>query len=256
MQSAVSSSFSNESNHTGTSGVHAPSRLSTTISGLSGGTFGNLLVSIRAGIFTSNLSDAQAVAAGSGWTLDGRDAVNGTLGPMAIAFESQLVGASSNPAATVSSNTNSTAIDDTLLGAAYSLTSAFSGGGTPHADEILARRGIIVSPDILTNAGGVTVSYFEWVQNQQGLVWDAEEVAARLQKTIVRAFHEMVEAMRKHHVPPRAGAMILAVNRMAEAMLVRGLFPRHFFSTNDRFSQFPLSTMKAYSQDWQCHELL
>jgi glutamate dehydrogenase (NAD(P)+) len=102
---------------------------------------------------------------------------------------------------------------------------ASNGPTTPHADEILARRGITVLPDILANAGGVTVSHFESMQNQQGLAWDAEEVNARLLKIMVRSFHEMVDTMRKHHVPPRAGAMILAVGRVSEALLVRGLFP-------------------------------
>jgi glutamate dehydrogenase (NAD(P)+) len=102
---------------------------------------------------------------------------------------------------------------------------AANGPTTPHADEILARRGITVLPDILANAGGVTASYFEWAQNLQGVTWELNEINTRLQNTMVRALHEMVDSMRKHHVPPRAGAMILAVGRVAEATLVRGLFP-------------------------------
>jgi glutamate dehydrogenase (NAD(P)+) len=102
---------------------------------------------------------------------------------------------------------------------------AANGPTTPHADEVLARKGIMVLPDILANAGGVTVSYFEWVQDLQGFFWSEDEVKAKLETVMRRAFHEVYEAMRKHRTHMRTGAYVLAVGRVAEATLVRGLFP-------------------------------
>jgi glutamate dehydrogenase (NAD(P)+) len=102
---------------------------------------------------------------------------------------------------------------------------AANGPTTPHADEVLARKGIMVLPDILANAGGVTVSYFEWVQDLQGFFWSEEEVKAKLESVMRRAFHEVHEMMRKHRTHMRTGAYVLAVGRVAEATLVRGLFP-------------------------------
>ncbi len=102
---------------------------------------------------------------------------------------------------------------------------AANGPTTPHADEVLARKGIFVLPDILANAGGVTVSYFEWAQNMQGYFWEEHEVNARLEKVIKKAFYDIYEASRKYRVHNRTGAYILAVGRVADATLVRGLFP-------------------------------
>jgi len=105
------------------------------------------------------------------------------------------------------------------------IAEAGNGPTTPHADEILSRKGVFVVPDILANAGGVTVSYFEWTQDLQGFFWQLQEVNSKLEYVMRRAFNDVHETMRKFHVYPRAAAYILAVGRVADATLVRGLFP-------------------------------
>jgi glutamate dehydrogenase (NAD(P)+) len=105
------------------------------------------------------------------------------------------------------------------------IAEAANGPTTPHADEVLARKGIMVIPDILANAGGVTASYFEWVQDLQSFFWSEAEVNSKLEMVIRRAFHEVHESSRKHRTHLRTGAYALAVGRVADATLVRGLFP-------------------------------
>jgi glutamate dehydrogenase/leucine dehydrogenase len=100
-----------------------------------------------------------------------------------------------------------------------------NGPTTPEADEILNRNGVYVVPDILANAGGVLVSYLEWVQNLQREHWTEEEVNRRLERRMVRAFNDVVRVSKEKGVPLRIAAMVLAVGRVADAFKTLGLWP-------------------------------
>jgi glutamate dehydrogenase (NAD(P)+) len=102
---------------------------------------------------------------------------------------------------------------------------AANGPTLPEADSVLHDRGIMVLPDILANAGGVTVSYFEWVQDLQENFWEEDEINDRLKRKMVRAFKETYEQAKRHNVDMRTGAYAVAVNRVAEATKLRGLYP-------------------------------
>jgi glutamate dehydrogenase (NAD(P)+) len=92
---------------------------------------------------------------------------------------------------------------------------------TPDADEIFQRKGITIVPDILANAGGVTVSYFEWVQNIQQFRWDLERVNTELDRTMKHAYAAVRDVSREMKVDSRTGALVLAIRRVAEAAIAR-----------------------------------
>lgn len=100
-----------------------------------------------------------------------------------------------------------------------------NGPTTPKADEILQDRGIIVVPDILANAGGVIVSYFEWVQDLQFFFWSEKEVNENLERLLVRSFDQLWSFTEEQDVPLRLGAYMLAVDKVAKAVQDRGIFP-------------------------------
>jgi glutamate dehydrogenase (NAD(P)+) len=102
---------------------------------------------------------------------------------------------------------------------------AANGPTTPDADAVLHERGIMVIPDILANAGGVTVSYFEWVQDLQELFWDEDDVNRRLERVMVKAFTDVHATATKYGADMRTGAYILAIDRVATATRVRGIWP-------------------------------
>jgi len=100
-----------------------------------------------------------------------------------------------------------------------------NGPTTPGADQVLSDQGVFLIPDILANAGGVTVSYYEWVQDQNSFFWSEDQINKTLEQTMRTAFKSVHETSERYQTDMRIGAYILAVDRVAEATRVRGIFP-------------------------------
>ncbi len=105
------------------------------------------------------------------------------------------------------------------------LAEAANGPTSPEADRILYERGVFLIPDIVCNAGGVTVSYFEWVQDLQNLFWREATINARLKEVMVRSFADVLNIAQRHKVDMRTAAYMLAVQRVADATTTRGIYP-------------------------------
>ncbi|MGB9484196.1 MAG: glutamate dehydrogenase, partial [Candidatus Dormiibacterota bacterium] len=120
---------------------------------------------------------------------------------------------------------NQLTMDNAARVQARVVVEAANGPTTPEADDVFHQRGVTLVPDILANAGGVTVSYFEWVQDLQSFFWEESEINGRLTRIMQRAYDQVDELAQEHSTTLRMGAYCLAVKRVADATSVRGIYP-------------------------------
>jgi glutamate dehydrogenase (NAD(P)+) len=105
------------------------------------------------------------------------------------------------------------------------LAEGANGPTTPEADDLLNAKGVFIIPDILCNGGGVVVSYLEWVQDLQAFFWEEEEISRHLERHVTKAFRRVVAEAEKRRIDNRTAAQVLAIQRVAEVTLIRGIYP-------------------------------
>jgi glutamate dehydrogenase/leucine dehydrogenase len=119
---------------------------------------------------------------------------------------------------------NQITIDNAPQIRAKVVTEGANGPTTPEAHRELHARGVFVIPDILANAGGVTTSYFEWVQDRYGYFWEEDEVNTRLEKKMCEAFHDVLQTAQKYKVDMRTAAYVVAISRVGTVTQMRGMY--------------------------------
>jgi len=158
-------------------------------------------------------ADRQIKGFGGGEYMEGHDAANARL----LAMPADILA----PCALE----NQITADNAGAVKAKIIVEGANGPTTPEADEILAKAGVVVVPDILANAGGVTVSYFEWVQDLQANFWDEEVVNRSLDRLMMRSFQDVHDVASREKCDLRMAAQILAIRRVATASTLRGIYP-------------------------------